>query len=199
LRLDYRVAAVVFVAVVAVVTVAAVWGGGGCEVTGVCLTASRVYVNVTGGCDAVVRVYSPDGVLRAETVVPAGADSAPLPGGLAPGVYRVVVEAGGDTWEFEVEASPDPMIVSAKALVLPNGTVLLDVVPRGKPCWKPYLVTAVLVRVNGVDYKFEGPWEPGEPIRLQLNTTISPDATVIVLVWDNVNPNPYSASVTIPR
>jgi len=198
-RFDYRVAAIVFVVVVAAVTVAAVWGGGGCEVSGVCLTASRVYVNVTGGCDVLVKIYSPDGTLRAQVVVPEGVDSAALPAGLAPGVYRVVVEASGDTWEFQVEASPDPIIVSAKALVMPNGTVLVDVIPRGKPCWEPYLITAILVRVNGVDYKFEGPWDPWEPIRLQLNTTLGPESTIIVLLWDNINPNPYSASVTVPR
>ncbi len=202
-RIDYRLLALAALAVAAAVVVLYAAGPlGGCEagVSAVCLTSSRVLVNWSGDCPLTVRVLSLDGFERAYAVLEPGQGEALLSAEIAPGTYRVLAEAGGRViGEYIVEASRDPVIVQAQALVLPNGTVLIDVLSRGSLCWRPHLVTAVLVKVNGTDYRFEGPWEPGEPIRVDLGFNVPPSSKVIVLVWDNVRPEPYTAVVKMPR
>ncbi len=203
MRLDRRIYITVVVAAALIVAALLAWrlhmSQGGCEVSSVCLTSSTLYVNMTGECSGVARIYSPDGTLRAEVEVPAGSDQVRLPQGLAPGQYIVEVEAGGTVYRANVSASPDPTIIAARAVVFPNGTLLLDVLPRGKPCWKPYLIEAVLVRVNGTDYKFTGPWNVRDRIILDLGVEVNPYTQVQVLLWDNVNPHPYTAIVTQPK
>lgn len=174
---------------------------GGCPgVSGVCLTTSWVYVNKTAPCDLEVRILTPDGVERARLVLEDSVEQANLTPGLAPGDYRVLVYEGDRLLgEYDVHASPPPGLASVSAVALPNGTILVNPVPRGEPCGKPLLVTAILVRVNGTDYKFTGPWDPRGVIRLQVDTPINPYTSIDVIVWDNVSPQPYRAAVAISR
>lgn len=169
-------------------------------VSGVCLTTNWIYVNKTAPCDLEVRILAPNGMERARVSLEDNVEKANISPGIAPGDYRVLVYEGDRLLgEYDVHAYPPPGLASVSAVALPNGTILVNPVPRGKPCGKPLLVTAILVRVNGTDYKFTGPWDPWGIIRLQVNTTINPYTTVDIIVWDNVSPQPYRAAVAVSK
>jgi len=175
--------------------------GQGCEVEveSICLTTNYLYINATGGCTLTARIIDADGFPRAEVEVLPNLTRVPLPG-LAPGVYTVEISADGRVVkEVTVQAYHEAGIVAATAVLLPNGTLIIDTQGYTSPCNKDYRIVAVRVVVNGTTYDFtDRTWRVGETIRLNLDIEISPNLQIQVLLVDS-NGNIIQAKVAYPQ
>jgi len=196
-----KLAVAIILVVVAAVAVLYTIYGQQCEVQveNICLTTNFLYINVTSNCDLTVRIYDADGFLKVEKEILPNLTKIPIVG-LAPGNYTVQILADGEVVkEYALQAYHEAGIVLATAVLLPNGTLIIDTQGYTSPCNQDYRITAVKVVINGTSYDFTGrTWQVGERIRLDLNITLTPNLDVQVILVDS-NGRFIQAKVTYPQ
>ncbi|MCE4600934.1 MAG: hypothetical protein F7C38_05150 [Desulfurococcales archaeon] len=163
---------------------------GGLEVAHACFLTNKIIIDIEGECSKPVtlKFYDDSGNLKAEVEVPVGRRVVvPVTPNLAPGEYTVEFYVDGKrVHASEARVYLAPYLVNAKAIAWPNGTITIDYTSNAPPCLKDYGITTVLVRVNGTLYNETGLWRPTDTIRIDLNTTITPDTMVTITMIDSL-------------
>ena len=203
LRVEARALVIVAVLALGVLGLALYLYGQGCNVTvqSVCLTTGYIYINASGDCGALeARIIDVDGFVRAQAEVPLNESKVPITPGIAPGEYTVELYANGRlVASVPVRAYQESYLVSANALLLPNGTLIIDTQGYTSPCTPDYGIAAIRVVVNETTYDFTDQfWPVGERIVLNLDVEVTPNMFVNVFLFDS-NGNIIQAKVRYPQ
>ncbi len=187
------------------------YAGGGCnaKITQACLSTNIIKINISSKCKGpfTLKIIGPQKGEVAYTLynITPGLNirEVNLP---SFGNYTLQLEYHGKkVAQARVQTLIAPSIMQSRAALMPNGTLLVNVVPytsaRSK-CFSDYGVKEIVVVLlynNGTNQtlKFTGYWKPGN-IKIPLN--VSPDKVRVAYVYvtDTLN-NRVEAAVLVPH
>ena len=195
---------IIFLIIIGVIAgIVLLHSNSGCKdfrVVSICPTSNLVIINTTGSCSSVrIDLIDSSGVARASFTAPVGQRvSLNITPNAPPGNYTMRVKYKGKVIdEASIRVYEAPFIAHARALALPNGTIIITFLSHSPPCLKNYGVSAVIVLVNGTKHTYTGHWIQGEDIRLNLGVTITPKTNIQVIVVDSLG-RYYNAGVARP-